>query len=164
MKLWKVVKDNDLDTLKVGDTTFKLPLPFGVNTMLDSNTHYLNQYEINSVLLDQQWELDLPNKREAVIEYAKKIMEGFVSKEEFTYVFAEFYEDSDFDGDTYVDGFNEALDNWNLGIAPSDELEYDMLWSIVHSALDGASQINYDSSFEDLFDNLGKAIKSIMGS
>lgn len=130
--------------------------------MLDSNTHYLNEYEINSALLDQQWELDLPNKREAVIEYAKKIMEGLVAQEEFAWVFSEYYEDSDFDGDTYVDGFSEALDNWCLGAPPKDEIEYEMLWKIVHSALEGASQILYDIEWEELFDNLGKTIKRVI--
>lgn len=130
--------------------------------MLDSNTHYLNEYEINSALLDQQWELDLPNKREVVIEYAKKIMEGLVAQEEFAWVFSEYYEDSDFDGDTYVDGFSEALDNWCLGAPPKDEIEYEMLWKIVHSALEGASQILYDIEWEELFDNLGKTIKRVI--
>lgn len=132
--------------------------------MLDSNTHYLNEYEINSVLLDQQWELDLPNKRGAVIEHAKKIMEGLVSQEEFAWVFSEYYEDSDFDGDIYVDGFSEALDNWCLGNPPQDEVEYEMLWKIVQSSLEGASQILYDVEWEELFDNLGKTIKEVISN
>lgn len=132
--------------------------------MLDSNTHYLNEYEINSVLLEQQWELDLPNKQEAVIDYAIKIMEGLVSNEEFNYVFAEFYEDSDVDGDIYTDGFCEALDNWNSGVAPESELEAEMLYKIVHTALDGASQTLYDIEWEELFDNLGKTIKEVIAN
>ena len=132
--------------------------------MLDSNTHYLNEYEINSELLEQQWELDLPNKREAVIEYAIKIMEGLVDSEEFAWVFSEYYEDSDFDGNIYVDGFEEALDNYNLGNPPSDELEYEMLWKIAHSALDGASQLLYDIEWEELFDNLGATIKKVIAN
>lgn len=130
--------------------------------MLDSNTHHLSIYECDLALLERKWELDLPNKQEAVIEYAIKIMEGLVSNEEFNYVFAEFYEDSDDDGDIYTDGFCEALDNWNMGITEQGGTEYDMLWSITHSALEGASQIIYDISFEDLFDNLGAAIKKVM--
>ena len=132
--------------------------------MLDSNTHHLNEYEINSALLEQQWELDLPNKQEAVIEYAIKIMEGLVDSEEFAWVFSEYYEDSDFDGNVYVDGFDEALDNYNLGNPPSDELEYEMLWKIAHTALDGASQILYDIEFEELFDNLGATIKKVIAN
>ena len=132
--------------------------------MLDSNTHHLNEYEINSALLEQQWELDLPNKQEAVIDYAIKIMEGLVDSEEFAWVFSEYYEDSDFDGNVYVDGFDEALDNYNLGNPPSDELEYEMLWKIAHTALDGASQILYDIEFEELFDNLGATIKKVIAN
>jgi hypothetical protein len=127
-----------------------------------SNTQALSDYEHNQSLLEQQWELDLPEKREAVIAYACKIMEGLVSNEEFNYVFAEFYEDSDVDGDIYTDGFCEALDNWNLGVKPSDELGYEVLWRVVHSALEASSQINYNIEFEELFDNLGKAIKGVM--
>ena len=132
--------------------------------MLDSNTHYLNEYEINSALLEQQWELDLPNKQEAVIEYAIKIMEGLVSNEEFNYVFAEFYEDSDDDGDIYTDGFCEALDNWGDGVPPEDELEAEMLYKIAHSSLEGAAQNLYDIEWEELFDNLGTTIKRVMNN
>lgn len=132
--------------------------------MLDSNTHYLNIYEHNQSLLETQWELSLPEKREAVIAYAKKIMEGLVDSEEFAWVFAEYYEDSDFDGDIYVDGFEEALDNYNLGNPPSEELEYEMLWKIAHSGLEGTSQILYDTEFESLFDNLGAAIKKVIAN
>lgn len=132
--------------------------------MLDSNTHYLNEYEINSVLLEQQWELSLPEKQEAVIEYAIKIMDGLVDFEEFAWVFAEYYKDSDFYGNIYVDVFEEALGNWNLGYPPSDEIECEMLWKIAHSALSGASQILYDIEFDKLFDNLGKAVKKVMNN
>lgn len=132
--------------------------------MLDGNTAALNDYLHNMDTQEQQWELSLPEKQEAVIAYACKIMEGLVDSEEFAWVFAEYYEDSDFDGDIYVDGFEEALDNWNLGQPPSDEIEYEMLWKIAHSALDGASQILYDIEWEELFDNLGKAIKGVIAN
>ena len=132
--------------------------------MLDSNTHYLNSYEHNQSLLETQWELSLPEKQEAVIAYACKIMEGLVDYEEFAWVFSEYYEDSDFDGDIYVDGFEEALDNYNLGNPPSDEIEYEMLWKIAHSALEGASQLLYDIEWEDLFDNLGSTIKKVIAN
>ena len=132
--------------------------------MLDGNTASLNDYLHNQGTLEQQWELSLPKKQEAVIAYACKIMEGLVDSEEFAWVFSEYYEDSDFDGDIYVDGFEEALDNYNLGNPPSEELEYEMLWKIAHTALSGASEINYDTSFEDLFDNLGAAIKKVIAN
>lgn len=132
--------------------------------MLDSNTHYLNSYEHNQSLLEQQWELSLPEKQEAVIDYAIKIMEGLVSNEEFNYVFSEFYEDSDDDGDIYTNDFNEARNNWLLGNSPEDELEAEMLWKIAHSSLEGASQLLYDTEFESLFDNLGAATKKVLSN
>jgi hypothetical protein len=132
--------------------------------MLDSNTHYLNSYEHNQSLLETQWELSLPEKQEAVIAYACKIMEGLVSNQEFNYVFAEFYEDSDDDGDIYNTDFIEARNNWLLGDPPEDELEAEMLWKIAHSALEGASQLLYDIEFESLFDNLSKAIIEVIAN
>lgn len=132
--------------------------------MLCSNTHYLNDYEHNQSLQVTQWELSIPEKREAVITYAIKIMGGLVDFEEFAWVFAEYYEDSDFDGNIYVDVFEETLDNWNLGHPPSDEIECEMLWKIAHTALSGASELLYDIEFEELFDNLGKAIKQVMNN
>lgn len=132
--------------------------------MLDSNTHYLNSYEHNQSLLEQQWELSLPEKQEAVIDYAIKIMEGLVSNEEFNYVFSEFYEDSDDDGDIYTDGFCEALDNWSQGLSPKDELEAEILYKIAHSSLEGASKNLYDIEWEELFDNLGSTIKKVIAN
>ena len=118
--------------------------------MLDSNTHYLNSYEHNQSLLEQQWELSLPEKQEAVIAYAKKIMEGLVDSEEFAWVFSEYYEDSDFDGDIYVDGFQEALDKWNLGEDFTTQDEIDMIWSIAKASLDGSSHILFDVELDEL--------------
>lgn len=130
--------------------------------VLDGNTAALNDYLHNQDTLEQQWEIDLPNKQETVIEYAIKIMEGLVSNEEFNYVFAEFYEDSDDDGDIYADGFCEALDNWGDGVPPKDESEAEMLYKIAHISLEGASQTLYDVEWEELFDNLGATIKRVI--
>lgn len=132
--------------------------------MLDSNTFHLNNYEHNQVILENQWEASLPEKREAVIEYAQKIMERLVDSKEFAYVFSEYYEDRDFYVDTYVEGFDEALDNWNAGIDPTDEVEYAMLWSIARTALQGASEMLYDVEMDELFDDVKGAIKETINS
>lgn len=132
--------------------------------MLDSNTFHLNNYEHNQAMLENQWEASLPEKRVAVIEYAQKIMEGLVDSKEFAYVFSEYYEDGDFDGDIYVDGFDEALDNWNAGVNPSDEIEAEMLWNIAKSALCGAAELLYDIEVDEMFDNVKGAIKEIINS
>lgn len=130
----------------------------------DGNTSALNEYLYNQDQLEFRDYLNRSLKQEAVIEYSKKIMEGLVAEEEFAWVFSEYYEDSDFDGDIYVDGFSEALDNWCLGNPPQDEIEYEMLWKIVQSSLEGASQILYDVEWEELFDNLGKTIKGVIAN
>lgn len=136
--------------------------------MLDSNTHYLNSYEHNQSLLEQQWELSLPEKQEAVIAYAKKIMEGLVSKQEFAWVFNDFYLDGDFDGDIYVDGFQEALDKWNLGEDFTTQDEIDMIWSIAKASLEGSSHILFDVELDELCtysggeDNCSRMIKKVI--
>lgn len=129
----------------------------------DGNTSTLHEHHIMMDLLEKEWELSLPNKQEAVIEYAIKILRQDVVSDEFDWAMCE-YIDIHSDDESYTPEFNEALDNWILGISPQSELEYDMLWSVTHSALDGAAQILYDMSFEDLFDNLGAAIKKVMGN
>lgn len=130
----------------------------------DGNTSALNNYLSSQEFLEHSFEYSKPQKQEAVIAYAVKIMEGKVSNQEFLYAFGEFYEDSDFEEDIYTKEFQEALDNWNLGVKPSDEFEYEMLWKVTHAALEASSQINYDIEFEELFDNLGKAIKGVIAN
>jgi len=118
--------------------------------MLDANTYYLNEYEHSQSILERDWELSKPQKCDDVIEYAKKIMEGLVSRQEFAWVFNDFYIDSDFDGDIYVDGFQEALDKWNLGEDFTTQDEIDMIWSIAKSSLEGASHVLFDVELDEL--------------
>lgn len=131
--------------------------------MLCSNTHHLNDYEHNQCLQVTQWELSIPEKREAVIEYAKKILRQDVVGEEFDWAMCE-YIDLLSDDESYTTEFNEALDNWILKVKPTDELEAEVLWKICHSSLSAASEILYDIEFESLFDNLGVAIKEVMNN
>lgn len=130
----------------------------------DGNTAALNSYLTSQEFLEHSFEYSKLWKQEAVIEYAIKIMEGLVSNEEFNYVFAEFYEDSDDDGHIYTDGFCEALDNWSMGFSPKDELEAEMLYKIAHTTLEGASQTLYDVEWEELFDNLGSTVKRVIAN
>lgn len=118
--------------------------------MLCSNTHYLSIYEHNQSLLEDEWELSKPQKCDDVVDYAKKIMEGNVSGQEFYWVFNDFYIDSDLDGDIYVDGFQEALDKWNLGEDFTTQDEIDMIWSIAKAAIEGASHILFDVELDEL--------------
>jgi len=118
--------------------------------MLDANTYYLNEYEHSQSILERDWELSKPQKCDDVIEYAKKIMEGLVSKQEFAWVFNDFYLDGDFDGDIYADGFQEALDKWNLGGDFTTQDEIDMIWSIAKASLEGSSHILFDVELDEL--------------
>jgi len=119
-------------------------------TLQDENTFALNNYMHQQDSLEKDWELSKPEKCDDVIEYAKKIMEGGVSKQEFAWVFNDFYLDGDFDDDIYVDGFQEALDKWNLGEDFTTQDEIDMIWSIAKTALEGSSHILFDVELDEL--------------
>lgn len=129
----------------------------------DGNTAALHEHHIMMDLLEKEWELSLPEKQEAIIEYAIKILRQDVVSDEFDWAMCE-YIDIHSDDESYTLEFNEALDNWNLNLKPSDELEYEMLWKICHSSLSAASEILYDIEFEELFDNLGATIKRVMNN
>jgi len=117
--------------------------------MLDENSYHLSIYEHNLSILEQQWESSKPEKCEQVVEYAIKIMEGLVSNQEFNWVFNDHYNDGDFDGDVYVDGFQEVLDKWNLGEDLTPE-QTEQLKGITLSALEGSSHILFDVELDEL--------------
>lgn len=128
-------------------------------TLQDENTFALNNYMHQQDSLEKDWELSKPQKCDDVIEYAKQIMEGKVSNQEFAWVFNDFYINSDFDGDIYVDGFQEALDKWNAGVVQSNiasigsfdtQDEIDMIWSIAKASLEGSSHILFDVELDEL--------------
>lgn len=121
--------------------------------MLDSNTHYLNSYEHNQSLLEQQWELSLPEKQEAVIAYACKIMERLVPQEVFHWVFKDYYVENDDGVNIYNSDFTEALDNWNLGFCEDTV----MISTIAEKALTMACELLYDVEVDEVFDDLRKA-------
>lgn len=135
--------------------------------MLDANTYYLNEYEHSQSILERDWELSKPQKCDDVIEYAKKLMEGLVSKQEFAWVFTRFYVDSDFDGDIFLDGFMQALKAWRDGLDFTNE-EVQWLQGIAEDALNGASLILFDVELEELTievngkDNLKQMIDEVV--
>lgn len=131
--------------------------------MLCGNTSALNNYEHSQDQLEFRDYINKSLKQEAVIEYTKKILRQDVVSDEFNWAMCE-YIDPLSDDESYTLEFNEALDNWILNNEPADEVEAEMLWKIVHSALSAASEILYDIEFESLFDNLGVAIKEVMNN
>ena len=121
--------------------------------MLDSNTHYLNEYEHNQAILEKDWELSKPEKQEAVIAYAIKIMVRLVPEEVSHWVFKEYYVENDDGENIYNSDFTEALENWNLGFCEDTV----MIYTIAEKALTMACELLYDVEIDEVFDNLSKA-------
>lgn len=121
--------------------------------MLDSNTHYLNEYEHNQAILEKDWELSKSEKQEAVIAYAIKIMVRLVPEEVFHWVFKDYYVENDDGENIYNSDFTEALDNWNFGFCEHSV----MIYTIAEKALTMACELLYDVEVDEVFDNLSKA-------
>ena len=128
--------------------------------MLDSNTHYLNEYEINCVLLEQQWGLDLPNKQEAVMDLAVKLLTLDCNQELFNWVFCQYLDQGD---DTFYNKLEElTASRSHLGITGIRE--------IATTALDGACKSLFDTEFDVLFENrsnwcvLSEVFKRVMNN
>jgi len=118
-----------------------------------SNTQALSIYEHNQSILEQEWELTKPEKQEAVIAYAIKIMERLVPQEVFHWVFKDYYVENDDGENIYNSDFIEALDNWNLGFCEDTV----MIYTIAEKALTMACELLYDVEVDEVFDNLHKA-------
>ena len=129
---------------------------------LDANTIVESNYQFSQDQLQKDWELSKPQKCDDVVDYARKIMRGEVSKQEFNYTFNDFYQD---DGE-WEDGFQEALDVYSLGGVNS--LNDKLLNSIVLAGLEGASQILFDTELDELStwsqgeDNTNRMIKEVL--
>lgn len=118
-----------------------------MQTTSDYNTTALNEYHRAQDQTDKDWELSKPIKCEEVITYAYKLM-GTVdrSNKEFEWSYSNFVEGVLWN---YED-FEEALDNWLLGIAPATILEMECLWSIGLASLEAASHILFDVELDEL--------------
>lgn len=106
----------------------------------DGNTVALNNYLHNQDILEQQWELDLPNKQEAVVELAIKLIKQETTPELFNWVFSE-YVDSD-DINLFYDDLDDLVNGRVLTNYYIDD--------IVILALEGACMSLYDCELEEI--------------
>jgi hypothetical protein len=113
-------------------------------TSLDENTFYLNQYEHNKLILEQQWENTMQEKQEAVVELTIKLIKREVDDELFNWVFSEYADDEDF----LID-----LEAIAAGITPD--------WSrsqIILDTLEGSCQSLYDCELDEILVKSRRAV------
>ena len=108
--------------------------------MLCSNTQALSDYEYNQDLLEQQWELDLPNKQEAVVELAIKLIKQETTVELFNWVFSEYVDSDD------VNMFYEDLEDLVTG----NVLTNYYIDDIINPAIEGACLSLYDCELDEI--------------
>lgn len=108
--------------------------------MLCSNTQALSDYEHNQDLLDKQWELALPNKQEAVVELAIKLIKQETTPELFNWVFSEYIDSDD------INLFYDDLTFIQIESTPIWFTESE----IVLSALEGACLSLYDCELDEI--------------
>ena len=110
--------------------------------MLCSNTQALSDYEHNQDLLDKQWELALPNKQEAVVELAIKLIKQETTVELFNWVFSDYIDDSE----ETCEHLYYVLE----GLTCGDVSDYYSESTILQIALEGACQSLYDCELEEI--------------
>ena len=117
--------------------------------MIDSNSYFLDEYHSHQDRLEHQWVISLPEVREAVCEYAKKLLKGLCDESEFEYAFIEYIKDSgDYDFVGYQDKFDRVLDDWLTDNLDPEDLDY--LQGIVLAAIEGSAMILYDKDIHDI--------------
>lgn len=109
--------------------------------MLDSNTHYLNGYEHNQSLQETQRENAIPEKQEAVVELAIKLLKNEVTPELFSWVFCDYLDkDEDSEVETFYNDMRIIIEGGNTFTRHE----------IISDALTGACQSLYDCELEEI--------------
>jgi hypothetical protein len=107
-----------------------------------SNTQALSDYEYNQDLLAKQWELDLPNKQEAVVELAIKLIKQETTTELFNWVFSDYIDDSE----ETCEHLYYVLE----GLTCGDVSDYYSESTILQMALEGACMSLYDCELDEI--------------
>jgi hypothetical protein len=98
-----------------------------MNTNLDYNSWHL---------LEHQYRQSLPEKREAVLEYASEILKGHSEEGDFHMAFGHWYEEERGDYNAYILG---VLDSWYQNELDTEDIP--VIRELAHSALDAACEI-----------------------
>lgn len=121
--------------------------------MLDENTYYLNQYENKQSVLEEEWNMSLPEKREKVIEFAIKIIEGSVDCTVFDLAFEKTFF---FDEEAY-ELFTEQRAKLIIG-EDGDEVTQRV---IIEQALETSCFCLYDTDLDDVFTSINYPINIV---
>lgn len=114
--------------------------------MLDSNTYYLNQYEHNQSILEEQWEITLKDKQDEAIDLAVKLLTLDCNQELFCWVFCEYLNEEEND----VDAFYNKLEELSTS---KGYLTIEGIGEIARTALEGACESLFDTEFDVIFEN-----------
>lgn len=129
--------------------------------ILDGNSVAESNYQFNQSQVDKDWELSKPEKCDAVIEYAGKILREEVSKQEFNWTFNDFY----LDNGEWSEGFESAIDTIVL---TGKVVDTSFNRKLVLISLESASHILYDVELDELStwsqgeDNLERMINEVL--
>jgi hypothetical protein len=124
------------------------------------NSYLLREYQYREDIAERNWLDSLPEKRDAVVEYAQTIMMGNIVQEEFDWTFATLSET-----DEGYERLAKVLDDWAIGEVESEDEEF--LFNVAILALEGASQILWDTDLNDIASEGGfsitKMVKEVVG-
>jgi hypothetical protein len=127
-----------------------------MNTNCDENSWYLSEYNFHAEAEHQKWLDTLPEKREAVVEYAYILMLGNTDSSEFDWAFASYT-----NSDEGYERLATVLDDWQSeGIVQEDE---EFLFDVTVCALEASSQILYDTELREIVNEGGFSVAKMVG-
>lgn len=121
--------------------------------MLDENTYYLNQYENKQDILEEEWNMTLSEKKEKVIEFAIKIIEGSVDCTVFDLAFEKTF----FFSDESYEVFGEQRSKLLIGEDGDEATQR----AIIEQALETSCFCLYDTDLDDVFTNINWPINLV---
>ena len=131
-----------------------------MNSICDENSWYLSEHDYHQEVEHQKWLDTLPEKREALIEYAYVIMLANVPAEEFDWVFASYT-----NSDESYERLATVLDDWQAEDVLSEDVEF--LFDVAVCALEASSQILFDTELREIVDeggfSIAKMVNEVLG-
>jgi len=124
------------------------------------NEWYLSEYQYHDDLEHQKWLDTLPEKREAIVDYAYILMLGNTDSSEYDWAFASYT-----NSDEGYERLATVLDDWQAqDVAQGDE---EFLFDVAVCALEASSQILYDTELKEIVDEGGfsvaKMVNDVLG-
>jgi len=127
-----------------------------MNTNCDENSWFLQEHMYHEEIEHQKWLDTLPERREAIVEYAYILMIGNTDSSEFDWAFASYT-----NSDEGYERLSTVLDDWQgEDVAPED---CEFLYDVAVCALEASSQILYDTELKELVTEGGFSISKMVG-